>query len=273
MWNCFEAYIYEWDGQQFQNIVQTDDYDVVTMMGPFAVRVADIDGNGTQELITNGGIPTWFVDYADGIPWREQSDTYIWNSKAFVLNQTEFSAPEYIFQAVQDGDRATLRGDYKKALSYYQQAISDSTLEWWTQERKDYEEANIYSDFGTTYTSIPQPVPDPAEKTSLIAYSQYRIMLLYLLQDMDIEAQIAYNMLVKQFPEGQVGHSYVEMANAFWNEYKANSNTKQACVKAIAYASKHQTEILKYLGNTSQSYYHGQQSLEYNPSDICPSDN
>lgn len=132
MWYCSEAYIYAWDGQQFQDVVKNDSYGVIGMYGPFDIEIKDIDGNGTQELITSGGNPhsTFNASYADGVPWRDQFDTYMWNGKAFVLDHIEFASPQYRFQAVQDGDRATQRGEYEKALAYYEQAIFDNKLEW-----------------------------------------------------------------------------------------------------------------------------------------------
>lgn len=270
MWNCSEAYIYEWDGQQFQNIVENDYHGIITMHGPFNVGVKDIDGNGTQELITSGGIPTWISYYADGLPWREQSDIYMWNGKTFVLDYTEFVFPQYRFQAVQDGDRATLHGDYQKALEYYNQTIVDNQLEWWTPERQAYEEATHSFPDVVTPTPSPLPVPDPAERPHLAAYAQYRIMLLYIRQGMQTEAQEAYDILQKNFPNAKPGYIYTEMAAAFWAEYQSTSDIGQACSKAVMYAATHQSEILTYLGNTWENHYHGWQSLDYQPKDICP---
>ena len=159
---CSEAYIYEWNGQQFKNIVETDYSGIISMRGPFDVEVKDIDENGTQELLTSGGIPN-MAAYADGIPWRTQFDTYMWNGKAFVLARTEFEPPEYRFQAVQDGDRATLRGDYERALAYYEQTMFDEKLEWWTPERQAYEEAKFAFPLVPTPTPLPVPIPDPRD--------------------------------------------------------------------------------------------------------------
>ena len=273
MWNCSEAYIYEWDGGQFQSIVENDYYGIITMRGPFIVEVKDIDGNGTKELITSGGIPTWIAQFSDGLPWREQSDVYMWNGKSFILNQTEFASPQYRFQAVQDGDLATLRGDYKKALGYYKQAVVNNQLKWWTPERRAYEQAANSFPVDVTPTPLPLPMPDPAERPHLAAYAQYRIMLLYIQQDMQTEAQTAYDTLQKNFSAGKAGDVYAEMATAFWMEYQSTSDIAQACNRAIDYATAYQTEALLYLGNTVESHYHGWQSLDYQPRDLCPFSN
>ncbi len=270
--SCSETYIYEWDGQQFQNIVENDYSGIISMHGRFDVEVKDIDGNGTQELLTNGGIPN-MAAYTDGLPWREQYDTYTWNGKAFVLSLTEFDPSEYRFQAVQDGDRASLRGDYKKALQYYKQAISTGNLGWWTPERRLYEKSQDPLFGGTEGTPLPRPVPDPAERPHLAAYAQYRVTLLYVVQGMTAEAQQAYETLQKKFPESRPGHLYAEMAAEFWMEYQSTVNISQACKKAIEYAQMHQPESLLYLGNTEENYYHGWQSLDYQPKDVCPFSN
>jgi hypothetical protein len=266
---CSEAYIYEWNGQQFKNIVETDYSGIISMRGPFDVEVKDIDENGTQELLTSGGIPN-MAAYADGIPWRTQFDTYMWNGKAFVLARTEFEPPEYRFQAVQDGDRATLRGDYERALAYYEQTMFDEKLEWWTPERQAYEEAKFAFPLVPTPTPLPVPIPDPRERPHLTAYAQYRIMLLYIRRGMWAEAQTTYDTLQKNFREDQSGYIYAKLATTFWMEYQATSDIGQSCNKAIQFATARPTETLSYLGDTTRSHYHGWQSIEYQPKDICP---
>lgn len=266
---CSEAYIYEWDGQQFHSIVETDYSGIISMRGTFDVEVKDIDENGTQELLTSGGIPN-MPAYADGLPWRTQFNTYMWNGKAFVLARTEFAPPEYRFQVVQDGDLATLRGDYEKALAYYEQTIFDNKLGWWTPERQAYEEAEFAFPLDPTPTPLPVPMPDPAERPHLAAYARYRITLLYLRQGMMAEAQAAYDTLQKEFPEGKAGHVYAELAAAFWTEYQATLDIGKACTQAVKFATARQTEIFFYIGDGEENYYHGWQSIDYKPKDICP---
>jgi len=186
----------------------------------------------------------------------------------FSLTKTEYALPEYRFQAVQDGDRATLAGEYNQALNLYQQAITDIKLEWWSQNRRNFE---IQISENPNSTISPPPSPDPAEYPNLVAYAYYRVLILNAMRGLLPEAQATYSTLEKQFPQGQVGHAYAEMASAFWSEYQMSHNSEKACEKAIEYASLNSTDILAYLGNGAFSKtFYGDQSLEYEPENVCP---
>ncbi len=232
--------------------------------------VLDTDGNGTLELVLKQEIPIW-SEYSGGLPWRKETRICTWNGEAFVLINTKLAPPEYRFQAVQDGDMAALQRNFEKALSYYQQAIFDDKLDWWTQERRIYEIGVYGPEEIVKPTPLPSLLPDPTEYSNLAAYAYYRIMLLHSLQNSIPEAQIAYDTLQEEFPPGKVGHAYAKMAFSFWQEFQQSENLGQACDKAIEYAAAHPVEILAYLGNSDYSdTYYGEQSLEYSPIDICP---
>lgn len=216
-------------------------------------------------------IPIW-SEYEDGLPWRKETRICAWNGELFVLTHTKIEGPpEYRFQAVQDGDRATVAGDYTKALDLYQQAIFSDKLEWWSQERRIYE-ITIYGDKRVSKpTPIPSLLPDPAEYPNIAAYARFRIMLLHVASGYLSDAQTVYDTLQAKFPPGQPGHAYAEMAVVFWDEYQRAHSFEQACSKAIEYAAANPAAILAYLGNGEYArMYYGDQSLEYKPEDVCP---
>jgi len=95
-------------------------------------------------------------------------------------------------------------------------------------------------------------------------------MLLYIRQGMMTEAQAAYDTLQKDFPEGKAGHIYAELAKAFWQEYQSTSDMRKSCVQTIKFVTANQTEVFFYIGNSGEDYYHGWQSIDYKPKDICP---
>jgi hypothetical protein len=238
--------------------------------------VQDLDGNGFIEMILEGGIPTQMAALANGFPFRTETHVFSWNGRFFVHASMEYSPPQYRFQAVQDGDRFSLSGDYDKAVDNYQQAIFSDKLDWWSAERRKYILETQYT-YSTGETATPMPPPsDPDEYYNLAAYSRYRIMLLHVVRGWLPEAQIIYNTLLEKFPVGQVGHVYAEMATAFWDEYGRSQDVGMACAEAINFAEAHASEILVYLGNTNYSkdvdefIYFGDQSLFYEPQDICP---
>jgi len=262
-----EAEILEWDGNTFINIsLNTDDNEIPLIdFGASGFDVKDTDKDGLFELILKGNVISqwYYVDYYKGAPWREETDTYSWNGKIFAKQSIEYVVPEYRFQAVQDGDRSTLTGEYKNALSFYQDTIFSDKLQWFSPERKKYIET-IGGVYGKDIT--PQPLtPDTTEYPRLAAYAYYRIMLLHLVQGHEPEATTVYNTVGQKFGNDPYGHPYVEMATAFWNEYQSAHKMYDGCAAAIDYAVKH-PEILTPLG----SDYHGSQSHIYKPEDVCP---
>ena len=271
-----EFRIIEWNGGQFQSLIQAIDHeqpvDYASMDDPRVMEIRDTDGNDTLELVLIGGIPRGAA-YFNGLPFREETWIYTWNGANFVAGYFEYAPPQYRFQAVQDGDRAALAGDYDEALDYYQQAIFSDKLEWWSEERRRYLQDTYYDTGGTL---IPSPAPDSNEYPNIAAYSRFRIMLLHILRGWLPEAQTVYDTLQEKFPDGQSGHAYAEMATAFWEEYMISQDVGLACGKAISFAEVHQSEILVYLGNVRDiwningPFFHGWQSLEYGPQDICP---
>lgn len=288
-WTIFRIFEWDpenpgWDGGYFQSLLKVENpihgfnQDVAALESA-EVQLHDIDGNGTVELILEGGIPNVLSLgslYANGYPWRKETDTYMWNGEAFVLSSVAFTPPEYRFQAVQDGDRATLASEYDAALAFYQEAIFSDKLEWWSLERKENILAYEQSRWSVGSMPFPTlPAPDLLEYPNLAAYARFRILLLHMTLGYLPEALTVYNTLQEKFPAGQPGHAYAEMAAAFWNEYQASHDIGKACSKAIEYAAANPVEILGYLGNNDYTdptypYVFGDQSLTYQPKDICP---
>jgi hypothetical protein len=266
-----EVYVFEWDGSAFQALNMSSG-NCSGLLGPESWPYAqDTNGSSTMDLVLKQGIPIW-SEYTDGLPWRKETRTCTWDGSAFVLTRTEITTPpEYRFQAVQDGDRASLAGDYPKALDLYQQAVFSDTLQAWSFDRFLYEGELPNQNSPGAPTLMPLPTPDPAEYPSLAAYARYRILLLYSLRGDLTDAKTVYDTLQAKFPAGQVGHADAELATAFWTSYQASHSIAQACAQAIADAAQHPVEVLAYLGRSDYSQTpFGDQSLEYTPQDICP---
>lgn len=277
--------ILEWDGEKFQNLVKIEERgtykpydnsgwwieqygktsDWQTRKTP-TMNILDVDHNGTLELVWEGGVPFGTYDFTNGTPWRTQISIYMWNGKNFVLQSLEYESPKFRFEATQDGDRAILNNKYDMALKFYQQAITDDKLDWWSAERQKYETDLAMREYDSSYPIPLKPSPDPNERENLAAYARYRIMLLYALQGKNIEAQAAYKTIQEKHPRGQLGFAYADIGAAFWNEYQSSQQIDRACNQAIEYAKNHPTEILYYIG----AQHHNSQSLRYTPEDICP---
>ncbi|MEW6094805.1 MAG: hypothetical protein AB1531_12660 [Chloroflexota bacterium] len=262
--------IIEWDGSRFQDIFPDGNREI---NATGTLSYGDNDGDGIQELIVNSGIYTWGDLAWNFGPWRNVTSIYEWNGSQYYLAQEEWNPPEYRFQAVQDADRLFLVGKYEEALVLYQQAITSDSLEWWTPELRRY--ADLVRDSAYTQATLPPPPEeDKNEYVALSAYSYFRMMLVYLIEDQPTFANDIYQAIQTQYNNEPFGKPYLEMATVLWEEYSAQQNIVSACQSAIAFVENHQNEILTYLGNTSyelaSSTFHGVQSLEYKPKSICP---
>ena len=226
------------------------------------INYRDIDGNGISEIVAYLGLPV--SDPYPGMPWRKEWDTYAWNGEFYVIVNTEFSSPEYRFQAAYDGDQSALSGKYKKALAFYQDVIFSDKLKWWTAERHSYESDLFYWDPPDSKPIMPDP--DPNEYVNLAAYARYRIMLLYLLQGWESDAQVVYETLLAKYPEGTPGSIYTRLAQLFREEYQVSRDMGQACQAVIADANTNSSEVLKYLGIDGSLGM----SIYYHIRDICP---
>jgi hypothetical protein len=151
-------------------------------------------------------------------------------------------------------------GEFSRALVLYQDAIFSDKLDWWSKERFESARDSIIN--FTTPTVI---APDSTEYHRLAAYAYYRIMLIHLVQGHESDATTVYNTLQEKFGNDPYGHPYVEMATAFWDAYQSTHKMYAGCAAAIEYAAEH-PDILIPLG----SDYHGAQSHQYKPEDVCP---
>ena len=275
-----DVYVFSWDGSGFQSLLNLNygSGSCSHLLGPDSWAYAqDINGDGTLELVLKQGIPIW-DEYVSGLPWRKEIRTCTWDGSTFVLTHTEITdPPQYRFQAVQDGDRASLAGDDAKALDLYQQAIFSDTLQAWSQDRY-FHELDLYQQtLDPQVTPRPLPAPGLAEYPGLAAYARYRIMLLYMVRGDLADAKTVYDTLETKFPAGQIGHPDAEMATAFWSEYQTSQSVAQACGQAIDYATHYPVEVLAYLGTIDYSLKlfgtqptFGDQSLIYTPQAVCP---
>lgn len=259
-----EYQIIEWDGQQFSKLAlpyypHPDERAIPVKVGS-SIGYRDLNHDGILEIVVQTGIPTWEI-YTSGLPWRNETLYFKWDGRHYIRYASEFASPIYRFQAVQDADQFVLLGEYDRALDLYQQAIFSDTLEWWSPERRAFEQDHYYN----PDTKPPSPFSNSSEYPQLAAYARYRIIVLHLLQGHTSAAQIVYDTLQEKFPAGNAGHPYAEMAAAFWASYQTTPQIASACAHAIAYAGQH-PEILIPLG----SDYHGDQSRQYKPEDVCP---
>lgn len=249
--------VVEWDGDSFIETLGIRDF------GESRYQIQDLNKDGLSEIMLSRGYPPAGFE-ANELPWRYYTSIFAWNGSSYVLKSKEFEYPKYRFQAIQDADKFASNGMNEKALSYYQDAIFNKDLGWWSPERREFLLAYLHS-LNTPIPSALDPTPDPTEYPRLAAYAYYRIMLLHLAQGQDAEAASTYQTLQETFGNDPYAAPYVEMASAFWEAYQSTNKMYDGCAAAIQYAVEH-PEILVPLG----SDYHGWQSHIYEPADVCP---
>lgn len=260
--------VYEWNGQKFADLLPLQnpndpDSGTVRTEATGKIRYAEVDSDGLQELILDSGLPD--RKYSDGLPIRNKTTYYQWNGANYIPTISKYSAPEFRFQAVQDGDLATLQEEYPRALDFYQQVILTNSLKAYSPEMAKYLKTILLAT-RTAGTPVPTiPAADKSEAVKLAAYAYYRMVILHVhINQMDA-AKTKYTTLQTKFPAESPGLPYAEMASAFWDEYQTSQSMANACNAAIHYAGEH-PEMLTVLG----SDYHGAQSHTYIATDVCP---
>ncbi|HET9914069.1 MAG TPA: hypothetical protein VFQ13_19405, partial [Anaerolineales bacterium] len=259
-------YIFEWNGMEFRSRIDMgeEDWDLSSSPG----EIMDANGDALKEIVVVYDVNKFcggLGNPCDGTPARKQTTTLAWNGRNYVVRAQDSDAPQYRFQAIQDGDLQARYGYYSEALSFYQATIFDDRLEWWSPEREEYERRTYWAQYDPTPTVYPTAILDSTEYPRLATYAYYRIMLLHIVQGHESDAGTVYKTLQQKFGNDPYGHPYVEMATAFWNAYQSTHKMYDGCAAGIQYASEH-PEILIPLG----SDYHGWQSPIYVPADVCP---
>lgn len=257
------VYILEWNGAEFGSLIEPW-FEPMTMRLVYYLevwqgrgRAVDTDGDGLLEWVVTYELRSYDSNPTGG-PQRVRQDIWAWDGYAFRLACSQTNAPPvYRFQAVQDGDDASLCSDYERALAFYRQVISDDQLLGWSP-------GQLLPD--SAYGGGATPTPDPDERQRLSAYAGYRTMLVYLVQGLLPEAESAYATLRVEFPPGSAGWPYVELATVLWEAYAAQEEIGPACDAAIEYAMDHYEAILEPLN------FYGSFNRDYNPADICPFD-
>jgi hypothetical protein len=240
---CGALYAVEWDGDHFaEKISDTDSLggslNYTMMNEPSNAYLKDLDGDGISELIWTGDIaPEWHDDHWLSYPQRLGTHIFKWDGKNYLAQTVEYSKPHYRFQAVQDGDRYSRDGKYERALSSYELAITDDSLDWWTELRgfcimAQHKLGPCVSQEGAFTCQFPSE--DPREHPILSAYASFRTMVVYLLMNDMEKAESTYKDLSATYTRDTPAYPITAMATAFWDEYQTSHEISKACNKSVA---------------------------------------
>jgi hypothetical protein len=266
--------LFEWDGTQFASLFDPNSrfaFGGGTVRGLIQpeVLVGDESADGLPDILFDGRIPGWSF-YHDGLPWRDESHIYTWNGQHYILFRRIFSPPVYRFQALQDADRAASFGEFETASELYLEVINSESLDWWSPDRKAYLQDLWYYELeptGPTPTPPANFAPDPNEVLVQRAYAYLRLVVLSALDgSIAIPEELIADMEVEIPDRGPPG-AFKELVRTFWLEFSSSGNVTAGCARVVESAGDLPNEMDLYLGDF---YWHGNQSLTYEPADLCP---
>ncbi|MDR3576314.1 MAG: hypothetical protein P4L50_20800 [Anaerolineaceae bacterium] len=258
--------IFRWNGSNFQNLSATEDEfdngsvpeNAFSFNEAFNYQILDVDKNGTLDLAIREEIIGTHAEEVIYGPWRIDTHVISWNGSQFVLLPDKLDPPVYRFQAVQDGDRALYRGDFKEALTFYEQALNDHKLKGWSQAKFKQMQAAVEA----LGAGIPTPTAfpdDSGDYPTLAAYARFHILLIHAIQGNFDQASSEYQSLQNDYPADRPGFAFVQLAQTFWEEYQKTNSLGMACEQARNFAADHPDQIISQIDHT----WHGDQTPGY----------
>jgi hypothetical protein len=189
----------------------------------------------------------------------------MWNGDRFHFVRRTYTSPEFRFQAVQDGDSEALFGRFAEAEAFYRSVRDNAALQPWSPDLalRWQEEQRAVLIGGTVPTTT--VAADPAEFEQLVAYAQFRLVVLYARTGRIGQADAEIQNMIQTYEFGRPGYPYVQLAAQFWTGFAAKAQIGEGCRLAVEFA-KANPQILGVLG----SDFHGVQTKIYTPADVCP---
>jgi len=261
--------VFSWDGAGFRNLVYDEQTGWDSAQAKEGLRVRDVNGDGTLELLVDNTPPgprEANFDAACWVPAHVTTDTFAWDGEQFTFSGQDFAPPAYRFEAARDGDALALQGRYEEARGRYLQVINDESLDGWSDDMRDYllETEFGLDTYGFPITSPPEPLPE--ERVNLSAYATYRLMVLGVLNG-DLEgAKDQFQSLQRRADDDTAWHLFSGLANEFWLEYQASHDMGTACSRAAAFVDSSPV----YLEEVFWAVDQGTCDVSHVARDICP---
>lgn len=262
-------FVFRWNGETFQDLILADyGYDFYLpetksfgFCCTWEYEFKDIDRNGLKEIVVQEEVGQHADDPLHG-PWRDITGIVAWNGAGFARLPGQLTPAVYRFQVAQDGDRALQRWDFEEALRLYHRVLEDRKLKGWSEDQYQHMQNSVEAQWDGKPTPLPM-LDDNSDYPALTAYARFKILLIYVAQAKVDQASDEYERLQQDFPQGQPGSGFAEMAKEFWDEYSSGHGLAAGCARAQQYADGHATETRDQI----DANWHGWQSPV---SDMCP---
>ncbi len=264
--------VYEWDGEEFvSRMPETMDHPAYklgllywesgrALMYNGSMKLGDVDLNGTIELVLRGGQAGGLVAMVS-MPQLTEQHIWMWTGREFSLVDIRYDEPIYKFQAASIGDLYTLMGKYDDGIAAYQQAIFDSDLKVWNQQKI---EAQYFGGDMDLFPNWDQLNYEQAERINM--YARFRMLVVNYLIGNNWAVETQYDSIQRIAAGGSPGKMYAELARAFTEKYQEEGSITQACHAAQQFARSNEEEILWPLGPSA----YGEMWWGYDPEGICP---
>jgi len=264
--------VYEWDGEEFvSRMPERMDHPAYklgllywesgrALMYNGSMKLGDVDLNGTIELVLRGGQAGGLVAMVS-MPQLTEQHIWMWTGREFSLVDIRYDEPIYKFQAASIGDLYNLMGKYDDGIAAYQQAIFDSDLKIWNQQKI---EAQYFGGDMDLFPNWDQLNYEQAERINM--YARFRMLVVNYLIGNNWATETQYDSIQRIAAGGSSGKMYAELARAFTEKYQEEGSITQACHAAQQFARSNEEEILWPLGPSA----YGEMWWGYDPEDICP---
>ena len=192
------------------------------------VSFSDWDGDDVPELVIYGGI----IGSAGAGPQRDRTEVYRWDGLTYTLVETVWDPSNYLYFKVMDANQALLEGKYERAVTLYEQAIENPSLQIWMEE---------------------------SEREELTAFARYRLSLAYLLLGDIADAKLARDGLLTEQPD----NIYAQVVTVLWDTYLVGADLTAACEAVGTFAAAHPATA-----NVLADYGYGNPT--FTPEEVCP---
>jgi len=182
---------------------------------------SDWDGDGVPELIMHGGT----IGSVGAGPQRERTEVYKWDGAVYVLAETMNDYSNYLYFKVLDANQAIMGGDYETAARLYREAVDNPGLEVWMEE---------------------------SEREKLVAFSRYRLSLIYLITGGIELAEATRDELLSAQPD----NIYAQVVTLLWDAYQREPSLQSACEEVGRFAASHPeaAEVLADFGHGNPTF-------------------
>ena len=236
---CFSwVEVVGWYQNELRNLIEDVIFDLpstgIQIFGPVT------DGSYLIYMTGNG------VGSLGAGPYHPRTVTWGWDPDTHLFRPIDFhlQSSTYRIHFIHDGDRSFALGNYPLALDNYNRVIHDSQLQDWPS-----------AEFAPEYAAD--------ERQELAAYARFRRVLTRLKMDEFASAEVHYEDLIENHPQGEPGDGFARMGRIFWEEFTDSRDFDEACAAAQDFASANPSEILDH-------FEYGYSNPTYTPTGLCP---